>query len=655
MRMKKVVFVLIGITLFFILSMIYMILSRPILLSGYSVSGTVGLFVLGATPAVTIHSPLNTTYYFLPGSNFTIDLNVSANQLIDTWWYDLEDLYHNIIVRSHVTFSPNTTFDAVRRSNRITVYAEHSGSVGTKNVTFYVSVPNSAPILGNISKEIYVCESSALSYWFNATDADEDTLYVSVSPTGPFFVYPSTFLKQAFIRAELFSGILTKSQVGRYSRIISIYDGQYTDSRGTNITVIEINNPPVISLIGVHTIYTRGDNRTFYKQVDVNDVESGDENSGKLFFNLTFLNAIKFFDISQNGTMYTEGNDSILGVYNISVCVTDQALPVIPGNISLCNQTGSNMTICTNFSLTVTNENRRPTIISFYPNITQFNASGMQSLYFNISTYDPDGTIPDIYWYVNNTLRRYRSGNSSDAFSFVFRCGISGQQIVKAEITDGLLNDSVSWNITLLNNLCPTPPMPGGGGGTGGGCAVKWACDSWRTCQNTELSLELGLISGEQYRQIKTQCTALHLNTSSCGLQIRACFDAAFCNITVARPSLLQACLYSENPSCYDRINNCHDGECELLVDCGGPCPVCASCSDHKQNQGEQDIDCGGPCPYQCPTEKPYSLFDNIYFVSILWLLLLLLLLFLIWLIYKVVRERIEFERQKKIAKVFRQ
>ena len=49
--------------------------------------------------------------------------------------------------------------------------------------------------------------------------------------------------------------------------------------------------------------------------------------------------------------------------------------------------------------------------------------------------------------------------------------------------------------------------------------------------------------------------------------------------------------------SCFDYIENCHDGDCEDGIDCGGPCMPCASCSDNKQNQGETGIDCGGPCP----------------------------------------------------------
>ena len=45
---------------------------------------------------------------------------------------------------------------------------------------------------------------------------------------------------------------------------------------------------------------------------------------------------------------------------------------------------------------------------------------------------------------------------------------------------------------------------------------------------------------------------------------------------------------------------SCNDGVAsgaETDVDCGGPCPPCATCSDGILNQGETLIDCGGPCP----------------------------------------------------------
>jgi hypothetical protein len=66
--------------------------------------------------------------------------------------------------------------------------------------------------------------------------------------------------------------------------------------------------------------------------------------------------------------------------------------------------------------------------------------------------------------------------------------------------------------------------------------------------------------------------------------------------------------------SCFDGVENCHDGACETGIDCGGPCTVqvIATCLDGIQNQNETGVDCGGPCP-PCILKKPKpTCFDGI-------------------------------------------
>ena len=99
------------------------------------------------------------------------------------------------------------------------------------------------------------------------------------------------------------------------------------------------------------------------------------------------------------------------------------------------------------------------------------------------------------------------------------------------------------------------------------------------------------------------------------------------------RPSGTRVCYFTENPNCRDGITNCHDGACELLVDCGGPCSPCPTCSDGIQNQGEGGADCGGPCPYVCEKESPFS---SISYALIG--LLIAIVLILIFIIYKILR-----------------
>ena len=120
------------------------------------------------------------------------------------------------------------------------------------------------------------------------------------------------------------------------------------------------------------------------------------------------------------------------------------------------------------------------------------------------------------------------------------------------------------------------------------------------------------------------------------GFQNRTCEDKNNCGTFELKPPEIQKCVYT--PTCYDgvkngleegidcgglcapcitcfdRIQNCHDGACEEGVDCGGPCPPCPTCFDGKQNchdgECEQGIDCGGPCEKKCPeVQAPISIF----------------------------------------------
>lgn len=581
--------------------------------TGRGITGTVSLYIEGGAN-VYIHTPKNITYNFSIGDPYLLELNVSSDFDAADWKYTLYDLTHDEIESEDVPFTPNTTFVAVRWSNNLTVYArEEGGNWHSASVVFYVYVPNSAPSIGEIDSDIYVCEGDYLSYHFNATDVDEDDMTSDISPKNPFYVFPVLWYANGMTYTvfEIISGTLSKTHAGGinqgykvYEETVSVSDGEYVDYNYTNITVIEINNAPVVTAVGVQTVYTRGDNSTFYKQVQVSDTEDGDQDSGNLGFNITIWNStgtvVDLFNISQNGTMNFTANENYVGVYDISVCVNDTGIEnPFEGILGNCSQDGSLESVCQNFSLTVTNENRAPTITDYYPTNLSLNVFGTDSLYFNITEYDPDGTFPDAYWYVDDVFKEYDSGSLVDEFSYSFGCGVSENFVIKAEITDGLLNDSVEWSLNVSYVVCPPGAVPSRGGGGGGfvGCFPKWSCNDWKICQNAEKSLEIGLLSGEDYRIIQEQCLEDNLDEEACGFQMRDCFDLNNCNTSIHKPVGVQFCHYVEKPSCYDGVKNCHHDACEILVDCGGPCPPCPSCSDGIQNQGEERVDCGGPCP----------------------------------------------------------
>ncbi|MFH1238239.1 MAG: hypothetical protein V1491_02265 [archaeon] len=609
-----------------------------------SAGGGVSIFV--ESPGdIHIYSPENITYNFSQGEIYWIDLNVSASFEVDTWKYTLYDLTHDEIVYEDIVFVPNETFSAVRWSNRLTVYASDSNSLWhNASVMFYVYVDDSAPILEEINDTLYVCEADRLNYYFNATDLDEDELVFDVSPKDPFYVIKTGRMNLTTEQARIFSDYLVKEEIGNYSETISVSDGQYVDTKEININVIEINNPPEIETIGVQTVWTYGGDSTFYKQVMVEDVEDGDQDSGNLTVNISFSNDENLFNITQNGTMDFTPNESQIGIYNIQICVEDNGIDNPSANISLCGQDGGPTVVCQNFSLTVTNMNRPPTITEYYPEELNISTRGTESLYFNITEYDPDWTVPDAYWFVDGIFKEYDSGSLVDEFNYRFGCGVSGNHVVKAEVTDGELNDSIEWNVSVENVPCSVGISSGGGGG-GPSCLSEWVCGEWYVCQNTEKGLNIGLLSREDYRLIKNSCSENWWDGDACGFQIKDCLDLNSCNNIDDKPQEYQACHYVENPSCSDSVKNCHDGKCELLVDCGGPCNSCPTCSDKIRNQGEGGIDCGGPCPWLCPVKKP--IIKPNYIVLTLFILLIILIIVIVILIIEIIKHRMRITKHK--------
>jgi len=576
-----------------------------------SSSGTVSVLVEMPPYKIYIDSPKNTTYNFAKGVPYTLDMNVSANFTVNTWQFYLYDNTHNQVVNETTIFTPNMTFNAARWSNTLTIFANDSdGREINNSVTFYVSIPNSAPEILSLDSQIYVCEGKDLLHEFTINDTDEEAITLSIFPTGNFSVYPATSQHpHTDPLPHIFNSVpITKSLVGDHAKTIQILDPwDLPDTATTTITVIEINNNVSMDTLTFQTVGILDPNPYFSKQVIVTDTEDGNQYDGNLSFNLS-MTPTKLFDINTTGAMNFTPNSTHIGEYEIKVCVTDNALANPHAQIvAQCGQTGTNNTVCQTFNLTIVNSNQAPSITDYYPTILSFSNPGTTTLNFNVTNSDPDGSTPNTYWSLDNITQEIDTGSAIDSFSYNFGCGVSGEYVIKARVTDGLLNKTIQWNITITEETCPTVTLGGSGGGGGGGsaCTEKWACLDWDPCRNTERSAAIGLLSLEELQEIRTKCSEKNWDEEICGFHIRSCTDVNGCNIVTNKPETMEECYFTINPSCTDGIKNCHDDSCEFLTDCGGPCDPCPTCSDGIQNQGEENIDCGGPCPWQCPPEKP--------------------------------------------------
>jgi hypothetical protein len=569
--------------------------------------------VVISPPTITIDRPQNTTYFFNVSQTFTIPINVSADKAVQTWWYKLYNATGGLIYND-ITFTPNTTIVGVLGSNTLTVYANLStGQTGSANRTFTIRISNSAPEI-TLQSSILVCEETFLSHLFNITDADEETITLSMTPLNPFFISKISQTGNRTV-GEIFSGTLTKSEVRTYLQNVSASDGTRAASTTTNITVVPINHAPSIERIGTQTIFF---NEQFYKQVTANDTEDGNVTGRNLTYNITFISGSTITTINTtSGVINFTSNSSIVGTYNITVCARDLGLNLtIYPNASYCGytQAGHN---CSNFQLAIVNTNRAPNITSYYPTSLAIGGAAPVSYTFNISANDPDGTTPSTYWYVDGSLQL----SLSDWFNHTFSTG--GRINVTAIASDGELNDSNTWIFNLDN---PTSSSGGGGGGGGGGsgrCEERWACDNTASCQDLEGLYENKLLDDASKGLAEIKCRFLGWGEKECGIKIIDCKDLNKCGSINKRPNLTESCYYVSNPSCNDGVKNCHSNSCEVLVDCGGPCGACPTCSDGKQNQLEEGVDCGGPCPTACAQEKPRK---KNYFAYILIILILALI-----------------------------
>jgi hypothetical protein len=77
---------------------------------------------LSKIPTITIHSPISRNY-----AKYLIDLNVSADTIINRWWY-------NINGTANVTFTPNTTLNLTSFGDgEYTIYVYANGTTGVEN------------------------------------------------------------------------------------------------------------------------------------------------------------------------------------------------------------------------------------------------------------------------------------------------------------------------------------------------------------------------------------------------------------------------------------------------------------------------------------------------------------------------------------------
>jgi len=506
---------------------------------------------------------------------------------------------------------------------------------------FNITNINDAPILDPITTPQYSCEDSLFYYDVNASDDDLlipntiEQLYFYNSPETLFVINENT--------GEI---IFTPNYNVAGNHLLGIYvtDEEEYDEQDVMFIIIPINdNPYIDSSIGTQTVRV---NKTLSLTILASDEEDGTNSEGNLIFNISFNGGTELFSINETtGEINYTANDTDVGNYNITVCVLDQGITK-PDYSSFCGDDYFPKSDCVNFSLAVLEFNNPPEIISYYPLDLEPTIQETESLYFNVSAYDPDGTTLTIYWYINDIISKSSFGDESD-FTFNTTYGDAGIYKIKAVASDGEDSDFVQWNVTVLPI---TLPPPGGGGGGGGGgavsCKEKWKCTGWSECQN--ISIIKALLTEEQYELWKKETyeltSRLKISFSQIGIQNRVCEDVSKCNTFLLKPSEIMSCVLIPSPSCSDGIRNCHDGACEILIDCGGPCKPCPIKIKKPIEFPRPTFICGDK---RCNIREMFTCLGDCYIIWILWLIAMILFIMILFIIKKE-KDKKEKDKNKK-------
>ncbi|MEK6800966.1 MAG: hypothetical protein AABY05_03460, partial [Nanoarchaeota archaeon] len=326
--------------------------------TGKATSDNFGIAITVSTgPSIVIRTPENTTYNFGNTQNVTIDLNVTNASFAPlNWTYKLENLKYNLTINQSVVFTPNTIIFPSKFSNRLTVFGDNGTTILNSSVVFYVNVSNSVPVFGNFTNSTFGCEGSSFVFPINASDVDEDSLSF-ILPGGLFGIEKISEVispSLTFTTGEVFSGILQDEDIGSYTRTLRVTDEKTTTSKVMNFTVLETNEQVSLQNVQNQTISFTG-STPFILRFNASDSEDGNQDSGNLSFNISFISGNSIFSINSTGAISTTISASQSGNYTARVCVTDKGILNPNPNLTLyCGQDGLNSSSCQEFNLFIT-------------------------------------------------------------------------------------------------------------------------------------------------------------------------------------------------------------------------------------------------------------------------------------------------------------
>lgn len=310
-----------------------------------------------------------------------------------------------------------------------------------------------SPIITKLPSEVFVCEDQILSLYFEVYHPEEGEINLRINPgenISPFNIAEIKHISNENWNYNLFSRKINKEDSKDlekgykvYNEQIVVDDSKYIDIKNITITAIEVNHEPILKEINTRTAELQ--NKNNHIDIDVSDPEYQGEN---IIFNVSSDLSYRI----NNNSIKLELSKEDLGIHKMTVCANDIPVKNPHKNISMCESNKSPRYPCTSFNITVTEYDKSPLISSYYPfDIPVENKN--KEIIFNITGYDPDNTIPDVYWYLNKELVKFSKSVSLDSYIINY-CSITGPINLSVIVTDGLLNSSYRWDFNPNRSAC---------------------------------------------------------------------------------------------------------------------------------------------------------------------------------------------------------
>lgn len=529
---------------------------------------------------------ITTDTYFegYQGNSFFYDVNVSGDES-DVSYTDNTTMFV-ITSDGYISFTPSN--DDVGITDVLITTVESLCSLSSMEiVTFNITDVNDPPELLSlffenstanntydfypgptppyrkiITGEVHIWED----VWYNMTlEADDPDLHVP-SPNDSLRygnIPPGLFVLNTNDGNATFMPV--QSEVGSHSFLFNVIDSEdeIDESNWITINVHNTNDMPVLQNLTMLGARTTLSGVPFYLDVNATD-EDGDTllyGADIIDCNQTFRNAS-----SQNCSIFVI--DSSTGIIEFTPLLVETGNYTV--NYTVDDSNGGIDWELGNFTV-VENFNHPPNITAWWPIPYLAIIFEGDTQMFNITVVDPDSGVNSVSaeWFLNGTsvaVNMFEYNYTADYRS-------SGVYNVTVIVNDGWIydpqTDSHEWILIVIED---NPPKSSGGrsGGSLPVCLVNWRCTDWSACNRD-------------------------------GEQIRTCVDLSMCGTDFDMPVTVRNCIYTDDPTCYDGVLNCHGGLCEVLADCGGPCSACPTCSDgikncHVNGLCEDNTDCGGPC-----------------------------------------------------------